>query len=222
MIVRKLIVGFVSVFISLSSFAADNSRPWKTCSATAAPGTVALTFDDGPSKDDTKQILSILEHYHIRATFFVVGIMAKVHPEYLKQMIADGDVIGNHSMTHPQLPKLNDDQLYNEVVGTQNLIYQLCGVYPQVFRFPYGAENERVKQFVTSQNLVPVGWGYTPQDYERPGVDAIVNRVIANAKSGQIILLHDGPDKREQTVQALPKIIEGIQQKGLGFSVVCQ
>ncbi len=101
------------------------------------------------------------------------------------------------------------------------MIYKITGIKPALFRFPYGSANKRVRNYVISKGMKPVFWGYTPDDYRRPGADIIADRVIEHAASGQIILLHDGPSRRQQTIEALPKIIEGIQKKGLGFSVLC-
>lgn len=198
-----------------------NSTEKHGCQALVHKGTVALTFDDGPSKKYTKKILAILEHYHVQATFFVLGQQVKKNPQYLKQMIKDGDIIGNHSMSHPVFSKLSSDNWYDEVVKSKKIIHDVIGEDPKVFRLPYGAGNEQVKKYIRAQGMQTIFWGYTPNDYRRPGANVIASRVVKNAHSGQIILLHDGPSKREQTVAALPAIIRGIKKKGLGFSVVC-
>lgn len=219
--IQGIIVGIMAALLCMPAYATKNPHYHK-CSATPAQGTVALTFDDGPSPIYTKKIMNILDKYHIKATFFVVGERAQAYPKYVKALAADGDIIGNHSYSHPQVSKLSGDQLYKEVVSPENIIYKITGQKPLLFRFPYGAENPRVKKFVYSQGLTPVHWGYSPQDYSRPGANVIASRVITHAHSGQVILLHDGPKQRQQTVDALPKIIEGIRKKGLGFSVLCR
>jgi peptidoglycan/xylan/chitin deacetylase (PgdA/CDA1 family) len=216
---KQWIVGGFFLTLFSPSFAAETQS--HGCQTMAHKGTVALTFDDGPSKKYTKKILMILEHYHIQATFFVLGNQVKKNPEYLKQMIKDGDVIGDHSMTHPIFTKLSSDQWANEVINSKKIIHDVIGEDPKVFRFPYGASNDQLKKYIQEQNMQPIFWGYTPSDYRRPGAMVIANRVVRNVRSGQIILLHDGPSKRDQTVAALPYIIRGIQKKGLGFSVLC-
>lgn len=213
--IRKQVLSVLFLCLCLPTYALAS------CSATAAKGTVALTFDDGPSVQYTQKVLGILEKNHIKATFFVVGRNAQAHPKLLKEMVADGDIIGNHSMTHPQIPRLNAAQLQTEVVAPENIIAKITGKKPKLFRFPYGAENTRVKNYVISQGMIPVFWGYSSEDYRRPGSAVIAKRVIDNARSGQVILLHDGPKNRQQTVDALPEIIAGIKKKGLGFSVLC-
>jgi peptidoglycan-N-acetylglucosamine deacetylase len=203
--------------LSGSLFAIDESTVRKT----ALKGTVALTFDDGPTVKYTPQILAILKKYNIKATFFMVGMNAKAHPEIVRMVLADGHAINNHSMTHPMLTKLNDDQLYKEVTEPQTVINNIIGKKPVCLRYPFNASNEHVRSVIRKNDMVPTPMGWNSFDYDRPGVDKIVSWVLKNAHSGQVFLFHDGFDKREQTVAALPQIIDGIKKKGLGFSQIC-
>lgn len=214
---KKLSLFLVLISFSLAIFAVDESIIHKT----ALKGTVALTFDDGPTVKYTPQILAILKKYHIKATFFMVGMNAKAHPEIVKMVLADGHAIDSHSMTHPMLTKLNNQQLEREVAGPQVVINNIIGKKPVCLRYPFGASNEHVRAIIRANGMVPVPMGWNSFDYDRPGVEKIVSWVLKNAHSGQVFLFHDGFDKREQTVAALPQIIEGIQKKGLGFSQVC-
>ncbi len=184
-------------------------------------GTVALTFDDGPSPIYTPQILAILKKYNIKATFFMVGNNAQKYPDVVKQVLADGHAIDNHTLSHQNLTKLNSDQLYKEVVTPQIIINNIINQKPVCLRYPYGASNSHVRDFIRSQGMVPVPMGFNSFDYDRPGSDKIVSWVLKNTYSGQVFLFHDGFAKREQTVEALPQIIEGIQKKGMGFSQIC-
>ncbi len=213
---NKWVLLFFLSLLSLSAFALDENAI-----KTPAKGTVALTFDDGPTVTYTPQILAILKKYNIKATFFMVGTEAKAHPEIVKMVLADGHAINNHTMTHPNLTKLNDEQLNKEVAEPSAIIYDITGKKPVCLRYPYGASNDRVRSVIRANGMVPVPMGWNSFDYNRPGVDKIVSWVLQNAHSGQVFLFHDGFDKREQTVAALPQIIEGIQKKGLGFSQIC-
>lgn len=217
MFLKKLTLVALCCLFSWPAFSLDEATVHKT----AAKGTVALTFDDGPTVKYTPQILAILKKYNIKATFFMVGMNAKAHPEMVRMVLADGHAINSHSMTHPMLTKLNDEQLYREVVGPQVVINNIIGKKPVCLRYPYGASNEHVRSVIRANGMVPVPMGWNSFDYDRPGVDKIVSWVLQNAHSGQVFLFHDGFDKREQTVAALPRIIEGIQKKGLGFSQIC-
>ncbi len=188
---------------------------------TALKGTVALTFDDGPNPVYTRQILAILKKYNVKATFFMVGMNAKAHPDVVKEVLADGHAINNHSLTHPNLTHLNNTQLVKEVETPKIIIHNIIGKYPLCLRYPYGASNSHVRDVIREYGMTPTPMGFNSFDYDRPGVDKIVDWVLKNSYSTQVILLHDGFDKREQTVAALPRIIEGIRKKGLGFSQIC-
>ena len=209
---------FFSLFFCLLTLTASATETVRT---TPLKGTVALTFDDGPTPIYTPQILAILKKYHIKATFFMVGMNAKNNPEMVKMVYADGHAVNSHSLTHPLLTKLGDAELRKEVGMPQVIIYNIIGTKPLCLRYPFGASNEHVRQVIRSEEMMPVPMGFNSFDYERPGVDKIVSWVLKNAHSGQVILLHDGFAKREQTVAALSQIIEGIQKKGLGFSQIC-
>lgn len=188
----------------------------------ALPGTVALTFDDGPNPTFTPQILAILKQYNVKATFFVVGNNVKKYPDLIKQIHDEGHVIGSHSMTHPMLTKLNDSQLETEVKEPSIMIGELLGgIKPKCLRYPFGMSNEHVKQIIRDNDMAPIPVGFNSYDYERPGIQKIVDWVLKNAYSKQVIVMHDGYDNREQTVAALPLIIDGIKKKGLGFSTIC-
>jgi peptidoglycan/xylan/chitin deacetylase (PgdA/CDA1 family) len=217
MLIKRIICATALSLLSLSAFAIDETTVRKT----AEKGTVALTFDDGPTVKYTPQILAILKKYNIKATFFMVGMNAKAHPEIVKMVLADGHAINSHSMTHPMLTKLNNSQLQNEVGEPQVVINNIIGKKPICLRYPFGASNEHVRAVIRENGMVPMPMGWNSFDYDRPGTEKIVSWVLKNAHSGQVFLFHDGFDKREQTVAALPKIIEGIQKKGLRFSQVC-
>lgn len=184
-------------------------------------GTVALTFDDGPSPIYTPQILAILKKYNIKATFFMVGMNAKKYPEVVKQVLAEGHAINSHSQTHPLLTHLDNAKLNYEVATPSSIIHEITGKKPLCLRYPFGASNSHVREVIHEHGMEPVPMGFNSFDYDRPGVDKIVDWVLKNSYSKQVILLHDGFDKREQTVAALPRIIEGIKAKGLGFSQIC-
>lgn len=188
---------------------------------TPLPKTVALTFDDGPALEYTQQILDILDRYHIKATFFMVGNNAKAHPELVKAVLAHGHVIASHSLSHPNLTKLSDAMLEREIREPQKIISNIVGKAPKCLRYPFGASNEKVRAHIRAAGIQPVPMGFNSFDYDRPGTDKIVSWILKNVYAGQVFLFHDGFNHREQTVAALPKIIEGIQKKGYGFSVIC-
>lgn len=184
-------------------------------------GTVALTFDDGPAPGYTEQVLAILKKYDIKATFFVVGANAKKYPELVKKIHEQGHVVASHSMTHPKLTQLSDKKLEWEIAGPQQIVASEIGIKPRCLRYPFGMSNSKVRAAIRAQGIQPVSMGFNSFDYTRPGTQKIISWVLKNVHNRQVILLHDGYDKREQTVAALPAIIEGIQRKGFGFSTIC-
>ena len=188
---------------------------------------VVLTFDDGPDPDVTPKILDILETKHAPAVFFVIGENGLEHPGILRRIAADGFEIGNHSYTHPNLAQETQLGTELELNATQRLIEAYTGRSTRLFRAPYFGDAEPT----TSDELVPAAiaqrLGYTivglhvdPGDWRRPGVQAIVDATLAQIhgatteQSGNIVLLHDGGGDREQTIAALPQIIDRLRAEG--------
>ncbi len=195
--------------------------------------TIALTFDDGPDPTFTPQILRILKENHVPGTFFVLGSNAEMYPEILEQMWDDGNEIGNHTFTHPHFAEISAWRAALEVNATQRIIESITGRSTRLFRPPFGeggdtnaADPDEIVHLLETQKLgyITVGMNIDPNDYEKPGVDEIVNRIdriIAQANhnlmSYNVILMHDGGGDRSQTVAALPKIIKDLKGKGYKF-----
>jgi cellulose synthase/poly-beta-1,6-N-acetylglucosamine synthase-like glycosyltransferase/spore germination protein YaaH/peptidoglycan/xylan/chitin deacetylase (PgdA/CDA1 family) len=185
------------------------------------PGTVALTFDDGPDPRWTPRVLDILRAHHVRATFFVIGSQAALYPELLRQMYADGDEVGNHTYTHAA--DLEDAPVWRfsmELSLTQRVIEGATGHSATLFRYPYSdsladpAQSDPSLFEVGRQGYQVAGTGVDTLDWMRPGPAMIAARALTNS-SGQTVLLHDGGGDRSQTVAALPAILEGLEARGL-------
>ena len=205
---------WMTLFLSLFAVAAfATAAEEQSIRKLPLSGTVALTFDDGPSPIYTPQILAILKKYNIKATFFVVGVNAKKYPELIKEIHAEGHVVASHSLTHPMLTKLSNAELQKEVALPSAIVDHIIGTKPKCLRYPFGASNQHVREVIQENGMMPVAMGFNSFDYERPGTEKIVSWVLKNIYSKQVILLHDGYDKREQTVAALPQIIEGVKKK---------
>jgi len=191
------------------------------------PGLVALSFDDGPDPDWTPKILDVLAQKHAPATFFLIGENAMAHPVLVNRIIDQGSEIGSHTFTHPNLAQVSDKGTQLELNATQRVIEAYTGRSVRLFRAPYFGDAEPT----TADELIPalaaqdagytnVGLHVDPGDWKRPGVDRIVQATlqqVASAtpdRSEQIILLHDGGGDRAQTVAALPRIIDGLREKG--------
>ncbi|GHO50912.1 polysaccharide deacetylase family protein [Ktedonospora formicarum] len=175
---------------------------------------IALTFDDGPSPTYTAQILDILQRYQIKATFFCIGQQVQEFPALVQQEFQDGEIVGNHTWSHPDLTTLSVQDINSQMQMTSNQIKNATGITPVLFRPPYGAIDDKVKEQSDGLNMTPVLWSIDTTDWQMPGVDAIVNNVVSNVGNGSIILMHDGGGDRSQTIAALPRIITALQQRG--------
>jgi peptidoglycan-N-acetylglucosamine deacetylase len=178
---------------------------------------ITLTFDDGPNPPYTSHILAILRQFGLKATFFCIGLQAAAHPELVKQEYAAGDTIGNHTWSHPSLPKLSAVQILAQLTMTSAFVQNSIGMRPRFFRPPYGALDAQVLAQVNRLGLTTILWSVDPQDWSRPGVKVIISRVLSQTGNGAIILLHDGGGNRSQTVAALPPIIETLQHRDFHF-----
>lgn len=187
---------------------------------------LALTFDDGPSAAYTPQILNILREKGIKATFFVVGANAALEGSILRDIYNDGHDIGNHTFTHPNLSAIGTTQLDLELNATQRVLEAKLGVGTRLFRPPFNkdaepATRDEARALISAAALgyISIGLKIDPLDWERPGADAIVQRTIDYAETlrGNIVLLHDAGGDRQQTVEALPEIIDRLTEKGYRF-----
>ncbi len=174
---------------------------------------IALTFDDGPGPY-TPQVLSVLEHYHVRATFFVIGKMLQYFSASTVREIQDGDVIGDHTETHPMMADLSAHDQYEELFEQIARIELLGGPRPTLFRPPYGSFNATTFRELKRLHLLMVLWSVDTDDYQQPGVQAIVQSAMEGAHPGAIILMHDAGGPRQETIEALPLIIKGLRARG--------
>jgi peptidoglycan/xylan/chitin deacetylase (PgdA/CDA1 family) len=181
---------------------------------------IAMTFDDGPSPETTPRLLDILKQRNIKATFFMIGQNAERNPEIVKRILAEGHEIGNHSWTHPQLAKLSDDRVTEEITKTQNAIQNAAGYTPTLLRPPYGSITSRQKEWIESKfGLSVILWSVDPFDWKRPGASVIEQRILAGAQPGAIILSHD---IHKQTVDSMPDTLDALAAKGYKFVTVSQ
>ncbi|TSA87153.1 glycosyltransferase [Deinococcus detaillensis] len=193
----------------------------------ADPKKIALTFDDGPDAVYTPQLLDILKRQHVPGTFFVIGLNAQTQPDLLRRMVAEGDEIGSHTFTHPNLALVSRRQFDLELNATQRLIEGEVGIRTLLFRPPFAEDVEpetpdeaALVARASQLGYYTVGMQIDPGDWEKPGVANIVKNVLAQAQNGNVVLLHDAGGNREQTVQALPRIIAGLRARGYSFTTV--
>jgi cellulose synthase/poly-beta-1,6-N-acetylglucosamine synthase-like glycosyltransferase/peptidoglycan/xylan/chitin deacetylase (PgdA/CDA1 family)/spore germination protein YaaH len=192
---------------------------------------IALTFDDGPQEKYTPKILDILQETHTPATFFVIGRNILHNQKILKRAVVEGHDIGNHTYTHANISQISATALSIELASTKRLIETSTGRSTLLFRAPFGVGtlptmlNEIKPIFsITHSGYYTVGVKIDPQDWTKPGADIIAKRVIEQVHhyDSNVISLHDGGGNRQQTVDALPKIIAALTQEGYQFVSLSQ
>jgi peptidoglycan/xylan/chitin deacetylase (PgdA/CDA1 family) len=175
---------------------------------------LALTFDDGPGPY-TQQLVTTLDKLHVHATFFAIGDQERYFSEGTIAEIKSGDVIGDHTETHPMMATLSAQEQYEELSEQILQIEAVGGPRPRLFRPPYGSFDATTFKELRRLHLLMILWSVDTSDYTLPGVRAIVHTALAGAKPGAIILMHDGGGNREQTIAALPEIVRGLRKRGL-------
>src|SRR5262245_22746158 len=194
---------------------------------TPRPGRVALTFDDGPDPTWTPRVLDVLERYHVRATFFVIGSRVTERPDLVRRALRAGSEIGVHTFTHSDLGTIGQLRSQLELSQTQLAIAGATGMGTSLLRLPYASSADSVSSRDLAAMVRAAQDGYLsafathdPQDWSRPGVATIVQRAMPTGGEGAIIVLHDGGGDRAQTVAALEELIPRLQRAGYTFTTV--
>ena len=195
--------------------ARSGARPPTGVPAPAAPREVALTFDDGPSETQTPAILATLDRLGARATFFEEGRHVAGREALMRQILASGDEIGNHSFHHPRDPGAA------ELTATDEAIRDATGFEPCLFRPPYGLIDAKDRTAARAAGLQLVLWSLDSGDDIHRAAATIRTTVLTGAKPGAIVLMHDG-GHHPQTVRALPSVIRGLQARGFELVTVTE
>lgn len=191
---------------------------------------VALTFDDGLNEPYTSQILDILDSYGVKATFFAIGKNVELYPETARRIIAEGNVLGNHTYSHNANHALIAGS-YKDIELAQEVIFKVAGVKPHLCRPPHGKKSPWELQFLKQEKLMEVTWSVFANDQHalaylgKPSPETFTKEIVSKVKPGKIILLHDGyglnhgdvKSDKSLTVEALPMIIEELQRQGYKF-----
>ncbi|WP_405792820.1 polysaccharide deacetylase family protein [Streptomyces sp. NBC_01506] len=180
---------------------------------------MVLTFDDGPDPHYTPGILETLRAHDVRAMFFVCGEMAAVQPDLLREMADDGHIVGNHTWSHPELPKLRPARIRTEMERTSEVIERTLGRPPVWFRAPYGSWNRHTFRIGADLGMEPLAWTVDTLDWKSPGTGKIVRRVLDGAGPGVVVLSHDAGGDRSQSVAALRRYLPELLEGGYGITV---
>ena len=185
--------------------------------ARAEAGTVALTFDDGPSGRFTRALLDGLESRQVKATFLLCGYRLKDYPTEAKRILEEGHEIGLHGYSHDPMNKMSRRELEQELKENWELLPGGCK--PMFLRPPGGASSQTVKNVARDMGLGILNWSVDPRDWATRDVGAITAMVLDNVRDGDVILLHDMTDS---SVEAALEIIDRLKTQGFQFVTVTE
>ncbi|HLO02043.1 MAG TPA: polysaccharide deacetylase family protein [Symbiobacteriaceae bacterium] len=202
-------------------YESDIGYPMKSDDPKAVGLKVAmLTFDDGPTKDVTPQILDVLKREKIRAIFFVTGYGIEQAPDMLKRIAAEGHIIAVHTMTHPDLATLSQAEQRKEIVPVIAKVKELTGITPTYIRPPFGSYNKDLLALCKELGLTVTTWSNGSLDWDRLDSNGhkdpqkVVDSVLEQLTPGSNILMHD---THQHTADALPTLIKSLRDKGYQF-----
>ncbi|MCR5797569.1 MAG: polysaccharide deacetylase family protein [Eubacterium sp.] len=184
---------------------------------TPKPKAVALTFDDGPSRDNTENILAVLKQYNAHATFFVVGNRVEVDADILQHEIEAGCEVGSHSWNHPQLSKIPWSKVKKQLNDTSNIVKKCGNGYEmKTLRPPYGAISEKMRNRLKVPMIL---WSLDTLDWKSRNAKKVFNNIKKNVKDGDIILMHD---IHASTAEAIKKIVPWLSEHGYDMLTVSE
>lgn len=183
---------------------------------------IALTFDDGPHKYRTDEILDVLKENDVRATFFTVGKMAREYPDIIKRELVAGHEIGNHTYTHAKMQKLTVQKLRYELEETERALFEIAEYRPKLFRPPEGWCSESIAHVAGEMDYNVILWNIDTLDWAHNEPDRICECIYDSVKAGSIILFHDYVSGKSPTAEALKQIIPELKARGYSFVTVSE
>jgi peptidoglycan/xylan/chitin deacetylase (PgdA/CDA1 family) len=186
---------------------------------------IALTYDDGPNDPHTLRLLEVLAKHEVRATFFVIGRYVKQRLDIVREIVAAGHVVGNHTFTHPLLIFKSEEEIRQELSACRSALQDVIGEPSNLFRPPFGGRRPAVLRVVRELGMETVMWNVTGYDWNAPPAAVIERKVAKQVRGGDVILLHDGGHKqmladRSQTVIATHGIVSRLKAQGHEFVTV--
>jgi peptidoglycan/xylan/chitin deacetylase (PgdA/CDA1 family) len=176
-------------------------------------GKICFTFDDGPV-ENTRDVLAVLNKHEVKATFFLIGKNCKENQNILKEIVAEGHIIGNHSFSHENsIGWSSTSKVIEEIEQTNQIIKEVSGIQPQFYRPPFGITNPKIARAIAKTKMISVGWTIRTFDTVVKDAEKLIAKVKPRLnKKGHIILMHDSCP---QTVVALDQLIINCKEKGI-------
>lgn len=214
---KTTLVIIVGVLVFLSAFALNANgvslasayftvgRLLPIYSVSTEENKLSISFDAAWGADKTRDIMALCDSYGVKATFFLVGFWIEKYPEMVVEIYNNGFEIGLHSNTHPDMTKLTRDEMTNELTTNIQLIEDLTGFRPKLFRPPYGYYNNTLIEVCNSLGLSCIEWSVDSLDWKGLSGSEIAGRVTSKADNGSIILCHNNSD---HIIDGLKMILE--------------
>ena len=181
--------------------------------------TVGFTFDDGPDPTNTPRLLDVLRRNHVRAVFCLWGEHAQQYPELVRRIVAEGHILCNHSLRHEIMETWTPEQIRANLLATNAIIHKAVPwARIQYFRAPNGLWG-RTPEVAASLGLQPLGWRLAIGDWDPPGTDVLIDRLMTGITEGAVVVMHDGGGDRTQTVEAVAAVIPRLRADGYRFSL---
>lgn len=180
---------------------------------------IALTFDDGPHPVMTEKLLAVLKQEGVPGTFFVVGKMAVRYPQIVQEIAREGNEVANHTFSHMNLTRMDNQRVLNELGQTRSIIRRLTGQDSVLFRPPGGDYTKRTLRLATKAGYHMVLWSVLTKDVSGASVEAMRHRILRRSSDGAIVLMHSGIPN---TIEMLPGVIEELRRQGYHFVTVSQ
>lgn len=181
---------------------------------------IALTFDDGPDRVTTTEVLDVLKRYNVPATFFLMGSNVKGNSDIVRRLVDEGHIVGNHSWTHPNLRKITATQLANEMQQLEDAVNEVTGLRTALMRPPYGfVSDDNIRQ-LGAMNYKVIKWTVDSKDWRDLEVDKVLINILPDVRGGSVILMHDYLAHESVTPEVLPELIQTLKWQGYTFVTV--
>ena len=221
---KKIIIGLIAaVFMALNSsaptagYALAKERELPIYRVDRGDNIISISFDCAWGDEYTDELLSVMDEYGVKCTFFMVEFWAKKYPGKVKEIIERGHEIGTHSKTHPHMKKMSEENIKTELESSVKAIEDITGKKVELFRAPFGEYDDKVISTAKSLGLYTIQWDVDSLDWKNLSANEIADRIIKRVKSGSIILCHNNG---LHTAESLPIIFRALKEKGFVFQPI--
>jgi peptidoglycan/xylan/chitin deacetylase (PgdA/CDA1 family) len=212
-------IACVIIYISLLAFFSFNISSQfyipAICSGNQKKKQISLTFDDGPLREYTPEMLDILASHKVKAAFFCTGKSIKSNKVIAERIVAEGHIIGNHTWSHSYwFDFFTSKMMVNELNETDKIIKEITGSKPLFFRPPYGVTNPSLSRALKKMDYTVIGWSFRTYDTIIKDQKKMIDRILRKIDNGSILNFHD---YNQKMISILPELINAVRNEG--FSI---